>query len=357
MLRTALFVSVLTLVGTAQTTQAENRQIIVNATIAEASADSGRVVLENIASITNPTSESKECIRLLRQGQPTTAVLRDDSQRESLGILAKGDRVRAEWICDGGPPATFELKSIRLLRANDRRDVDRDSGPFYRAAALILPMIALWMFASMISKWQAMTMFFVGHDGRTSNSKTQGTLWLFLILAAFCATFILRIYLGDWLLGSIAMPVNLAILAGISGLSFVGAKGIAVSQAASNKKAEDDRKARIKTLEANKNPKTDEESKELAELQKLEADSAPVSGVSAITELVKNDSELSLGDFQMILVTLVAVVVYLVQLWHFLETMNLSYAIALPDIDGSLTTLFGISQASYLGNKAAGGKT
>jgi len=40
--------------------------------------------------------------------------------------------------------------------------------------------------------------------------------------------------------------------------------------------------------------------------------------------------------------------------WNFLGIMELTAAIALPDIDGSLTTLFGISQASYLGNKAAG---
>ena len=161
-------------------------------------------------------------------GQPSELIrvsLRDASTKDSLKDFAKGDRVSLRFVFepDSTPTTSLERIQIRTLAAEG-------IGPWTKFLLLGGSAGFLCLVAAFLSKWNAIEMFFIGVDQDASKSKTQGALWLVLVLAVFLAVFILRLWYGDWLFGSIAMPTNLALLAGISGISLVGAKAIRVSQ-------------------------------------------------------------------------------------------------------------------------------
>jgi len=287
----------------------------VRAVVDSVDAEAGNV---SLVSVEPASPAAKTRLALVRRDEPMRIPLADQGMKEELGKLAKGDRVQARllYTFDGAASVNVELVRPRSMKTEYLNS-------WIRFLLLAVPAVGLSLLTSLVSKFRATRLFFIGEDNRTSNSKTQGSIWLIVILSVFLAVFILRLTRGDWLFGSIAMPVNLALLAGISGLSFVGAKAITVSK---------EEKAKA-----------------------LEQPAKSVAAEPEVGQLLTDDKkDPNFGDFQMIMVTIVAVIVYLMQVWNFLGIMELTAAIALPDIDGSLTTLFGISQASYLGNKAAG---
>ncbi|MNL40825.1 hypothetical protein D3C87_1632010 [compost metagenome] len=57
----------------------------------------------------------------------------------------------------------------------------------------------------------------------------------------------------------------------------------------------------------------------------------------------------------MIFITLLAVVVYLVQIFGFLATIELHKMITLPDIDSTILSTFGLGQGAYLAKKFVSG--
>jgi len=73
-----------------------------------------------------------------------------------------------------------------------------------------------------------------------------------------------------------------------------------------------------------------------------------------LTDLVQNDEGApDLGDFQMIAITLTAVVIYLTSTFNALASIPLQVHVSLPDVDTSLLAGFGIGQGAYLVKKAA----
>jgi hypothetical protein len=56
----------------------------------------------------------------------------------------------------------------------------------------------------------------------------------------------------------------------------------------------------------------------------------------------------------MIIVTLVAVGMYVVMILHFLGLMELRAATSLPDVDTTILASFGLGQGAYLTKKAVG---
>jgi hypothetical protein len=73
-----------------------------------------------------------------------------------------------------------------------------------------------------------------------------------------------------------------------------------------------------------------------------------------LTDLFTNDHAVAdLGDFQMILITLGAVVIYIVAGYHSLEALTATATTTLPDVDTSLLAAFGVGQGAYLVKKAA----
>jgi hypothetical protein len=159
-----------------------------------------------------------------------------------------------------------------------------------------------------------------GMDNRYSNSKTQIVLWFFILIVTYIASIVLRgFYGGIDFVGGVSIPQNLLLLSGLSALTFVTAKGITQSKIDSKK------------IEKEKGqPKFPD-------------------------DLFKDDrGEVDLGDFQMIIITLLAVVVYLAQVLSFLGTIEFHQSATLPDVDTTILATFGLGQGAYLAKKFLG---
>jgi hypothetical protein len=76
---------------------------------------------------------------------------------------------------------------------------------------------------------------------------------------------------------------------------------------------------------------------------------------SFFRDLVENDQGVfDFGDFQMLVVTFVAVAMYLMLIFHFLGSIQFLKTASLPDVDTTILAGFGLGQGAYLTKKAAG---
>lgn len=168
----------------------------------------------------------------------------------------------------------------------------------------------------------------LGEDNRYSNSKTQLAIWFTVLIATYIATVCLRAAEAGWdFLDGIQIPEHLALISGMSVLTFGGAKAITTSKIDAAFAAGDD------------NPKP----------------TMPQGRASLLRDLVKSDVQrFDLGDFQMLIVTFVAVGMYLAGILYFLSSIPMSKSIRLPDVDTTILATFGLGQGAYLTKKAVG---
>jgi hypothetical protein len=160
---------------------------------------------------------------------------------------------------------------------------------------------------------------FVGQDKRLSNSKSQMAIWFFVVIVSYISFNVLRAFNGGLgFVGGISIPENLLVLSGLSAVTYGGAKVITQSQ-------------------VNSKPGS-----------KPEADKA--SPADFVTD---DDGNTDFGDLQMSFITLLAVVVYLLQFFDFLGTLELQHLVTLPDVDTTILSVFGFSQGAYLTKKTA----
>lgn len=175
----------------------------------------------------------------------------------------------------------------------------------------------------------------VGQDNRYSNSKFQMALWFWILLTTYLSTIAFRVYFQGWgLFGSINIPQNLLVLSGLSALTYGGAKGIttAKAEAAAQAQAVAPAGAAIPV----KTPLQPGEER-------------------FFRDLFQNDNgHFDFGDFQMLIVTLLAVGMYLVLVFHFLGFIANMKVVSLPDVDTTILASFGLGQGAYLTKKAAG---
>lgn len=167
--------------------------------------------------------------------------------------------------------------------------------------------------------------FLIGADNRYSNSQCQIVLWFGAVASMYLGTLALRVGQFGWgYLGGIGITANVAAVTGLSALSFGGAKAITMS------KIEGAAQAGLPPVKV------------------------PAARPRLRTDLFLNDSgRADFGDFQMILITLAAVAIFVSQAFHAAELLAMSHAVTLPDIDSSLLAGFGIGQGAYLVKKAA----
>jgi len=228
--------------------------------------------------------------------------------------------------------------------------------------------------------WGAPSRLLLGQDNRYSNSKCQMALWFFIVISAYVTVFLVR--LKSCVVGGIGIPSNLLLMSGFSAVSFAGAKAITTS------------KVNNALVMGRSNPKP---SAPLEVAPAAAVAMAAVPGASAadpeivavavvarpgviglrslknlIGDLTSNDGlkiddpdggpstvsapTLDLGDTQMIVITLVAVLAYLVTMYTYLGSTNfgLTAGVNLPDVDNTLLSLFGLGQGAYLSKKAVG---
>lgn len=172
----------------------------------------------------------------------------------------------------------------------------------------------------------------VGEDNRYSKSKFQIAFWFLTAMSVYLATLWFRWWNGlPPLVGGVAIPENLLLLSGISALTFAGAKGIRQSETNARQEA-------------------------AAAGRDVEALPPPAQAPRFPADLVNNNSgQPDLGDFQMVLITLIAGVVYASQVISFLGVLDLRAQVSVPDVDATLLGIFGISHGAYLVKKYVGG--
>jgi len=193
-----------------------------------------------------------------------------------------------------------------------------------RITALSCALLACLLLSTLLTWWRPLKLL-IGEDNRYSNSKIQMAVWFCLVIATYLAVVSLRVRELGWdFLGGINIPTNLLLLSGMSALTFAGAKGITTA-------------------------KID------AAAEQGKTDPKPPGTPEFFKNLLQNDAgHFDLGDFQMLVVTLLAVGMYAVTVFHALEIIQVSPTTLLPDVDTTILASFGLGHGAYLTKKAAG---
>lgn len=188
----------------------------------------------------------------------------------------------------------------------------------------------------------------IGEDGRYSNSKFQIALWFGVLITTYIATVLLRRwYLGPDFCGGVNIPPHLLLISGMSAFTFAAAKGITTSKAnqAHDKGIADPKNS----AHAHANFLRDLTHNDMATQVLPHAAADP-----AVAAPIAGAPQLDLGDFQMTVVTLLAVAVYFCVLLHFLCTIARASVVTIPDVDTTILAAFGLGHGAYLAKKAAG---
>jgi hypothetical protein len=248
--------------------------------------------------------------------------------RADLKSYHVGDHVRLDIKKDGG---TNQLQDVR--------------GPWFvpvtathRVLILLLCAFSLFGVAVAVTKGAPLK-FIVGMDNRYSNSKFQVALWFWIVISTYIATVTFRVWYAGWdFFGAVSIPQNLLVLSGLSALTYGGAKAITTAK-----------------VNAAVNPV-----QPVAGAVAPAADPDPKHALQPgqerfFRDLVQNDvGGFDFGDFQMLVVTLLAVAMYLLLIFHFLGSIEFTKTLTLPDVDTTILAAFGLGQGAYLAKKAAG---
>jgi hypothetical protein len=210
------------------------------------------------------------------------------------------------------------------------------------------------------------TQLIISEDNRYSNSRFQIALWFFVLITTYIAALWIRVWqLHDWsFIGGINIPNNLLLLSGMSAITFAGAKGITTSKMAAAGTATQPTPAAAKAK-----PKDGPDFfRDLTHNDGIPAQPAqdavlgPPPGQGLAPAIIKpavpaKDAvppQFDFGDFQMVIVTLIAVATYLVLVFNFFGHVEYSKIVSLPDVDTTLLATFGLGQGAYLTKKAVG---
>ncbi len=277
------------------------------------------------------------------EGRLGDLVLTDDKSQlrldacnsKTLVTVVVGDRPLRDWLGskDRNPNDIVHLEfrgagdSITLDAAKDASD-EGFSG-WTRAIALVLAELMLLALVRLFVG-QSTAALILGEDNRYSKSKFQMAVWFSVLIASYGATVTLRLLSKHpVVVGGVDIPPHLALLSGLSAFTFAAAKGITTAS---------DQKAKVAAASGKPlgPPKTYNPGR-----------------ASFPSDLVMDDDgRPDLGDFQMIVVTLLAVIVYLVAVYRFLGTLPLGARVSLPDVDTTILATFGLGQGAYLAKKA-----
>ena len=266
-----------------------------------------------------------------------------DPNFASITITDCPPRESGHSVCNGsvmtlsaGEGLRPELKALQKL---DHVTIDTDgktvsslgirqiSVPPYLPSLVLGITAAFFFLLTTLLTWGHPLKLIIGQDGRYSNSKFQMAIWFWIVLSTYLAFVYLRVSQAGWeFFDSVDIPKNLLLLSGMSALTFGGAKGITTS------------KANAAIAAGNPNPKNP-------------------AGVHETfwTDLVQNDAgAFDIGDFQMLMVTLLAVGMYIALTLNFLETIAATASATLRDVDTTILASFGLGQGAYLTKKAVG---
>ena len=242
---------------------------------------------------------------------PVSLTVDRPADKQALDLGARpGDRI---WLTVDDPINPRQV--IQITR------IARPVPPLQRTIALVGAFAAIAALAALATSGKPWR-FAVGDDNRLSNSQSQLMLWFGVVAVVYGGALFLRAWFLGWdFIGGISMTTNVLAMTGLSGLSFGAAKMVAVQ----------------------KGPTVPAPTDTPAE---------PVR--PKFTDLFLNDyGDADLGDFQMILISLAAALIFACASWQFLALLDIVQTTTLPDIDTALLGSFGVGQGAYLIKKAA----
>ncbi len=176
--------------------------------------------------------------------------------------------------------------------------------------------LIIWLFYRLFSgKWDLMSLA-EGDDGLPSSSQFQFMLWTLVVIFSYITIYAARAQMGEY--GAITeIPVNLLILMGISSFALLGSRSITSYQLSSGTAS-------------------------------IKKDRRPVKGSSFKHIICDDEGKPALNKLQMIAWTYIAIAIYIILVVKQVGSGELP---VLPDVDGSLLVLMGISQGTYLGKR------
>jgi hypothetical protein len=189
--------------------------------------------------------------------------------------------------------------------------------------------------------WGSPLKFIVGMDHRYSNSKTQVAMWFWVVMSTYLATVVLRVWYAGWdFFGAVSIPQNLLVLSGLSAITFGGAKAITTAKV---------------NAAANPVPAVPGAAPPPAIHDPKDTDARVDGQQRFFQDLLQNDAgDFDFGDFQMLVVTLIAAGMYMTLIFHFLGSIEFLKTATLPDVDSTILAGFGLGHGAYLAKKAGG---
>jgi len=256
-------------------------------------------------------------------------VTKDTVVKDRLGQLHRGDRITIVYSVSANQNV---LKVFRVDTAT--------GGPEPRTRAwVLLVSAAICLLIAFLFSGLDPRRLIVGEDNRYSNSKFQIALWFFVLITTYVATLSLRVWFAGWdFIGGVNIPQNLLLISGMSVLTFGGAKAITTSKVEAEK------------AKGNPDPKDPTKATPNILLDLTNNDGKPAIGGAGVAQA----PQLDFGDFQMLVITLIAVGTYLALVFNFLGTIETAKVVSLPDVDTTILATFGLGHGAYLTKKAVG---
>jgi hypothetical protein len=256
---------------------------------------------------------------------PVQLVVTDAVLKEQVKKLHKGDYLTIN----------YESADKNTLKALSTDTIDGACGPT-KFLTLLLSAAICFLLYYFLSGLHPKNLI-LGEDNRYSNSKFQTALWFGVLITSYLAVSWIRWQCGPHFVGSINIPNNLLLLSGMSAFTFAAAKGITTAKV----------NAAVAAGNVNAKPPAPQPNL-LRDLTHNDGQPAPGGQPASPPPM------LDLGDTQMVVVTLLAVTVYIAVLWNFLGAIPKTTFVSLPDVDSTILAAFGLGQGAYLAKKAVG---
>ena len=264
-------------------------------------------------------SEDHSSLLVMRDRQSVTLAVSTSDLQTRLRGFRVGDMVRIEAEEKEGQGVLRNISAAGVV------SVDRGR----RVRVLFFSGLGVLLFGWIVLG-RNLPKLLVGEDGRYSNSKFQIVVWFGVLVLTYAATVWLRWWEGGGqYIGGVNLPQNLLILSGVSVFTFAAAKGITT--------------AKIATVRSERGEEAVQQMKPQADRSRFPSDL-----------LCDDRGRPDVGDFQMLVITLLAVAVYALQVFTFLGSLELLKVVTIPDVDTTILATFGLGQGAYLTKKYAG---
>jgi len=260
-------------------------------------------------------NEQKALGFVLVNGKPQSFIVQGadkDILIERLKTFQKGDFLVLELEKAMGNPDVLKSVSIKTV-------------PVSRWTRLLVFGFSIgffWLLIFLLVWSNKFPKIITGEDGRYSNSKFQASIWFGLVFGSYVAMIYLRLEsCHNCFIAGIDIPDHLLQLSMFSAGTLGAAKAITSAKEGAD---------RAKGLAIGEKP-------------------------NLIKNLTTNDKgNPDLGDIQMLVILLLAVGIYMLEVFKSLGTIPCAQTTSLPELDSTLLALFGLGQGAYLAKKLGG---